>query len=134
MHTRTAAATLAAALLLTACSTAGPTAAKPKPTPTISKRERYLDAVHAANFQSWTANGPADSELTDYPRQWCDALGSGHTVEWTFSSGGGGLYPIGEAWGTKLADAHELLLLAVKVYCPKIRGQVLEELRASGDY
>ncbi|MFI5525006.1 DUF732 domain-containing protein [Streptomyces platensis] len=134
MHTRTAAATLAAALLLTACSPAGTTDAKPKPRPTISKQQQFLTAVHAADFQSWTDQGPADSELTDYPRQWCDALGAGHTVEWVLNSDGGDLYPIGEEWGTKIVDARELLVLAVKAYCPKLRGQVVEELRSSGDY
>lgn len=133
MHTRTAAGTLAAALLLTACSAAG-TTAKPKPSPTISKREQFLNAVHAADFQSWSDKSPTDDDLAAYPTKWCRALASGHSVDWMFSIGGGKLYPSGWDWGTRKDDAHELLLLAVKVYCPASRDQVVEELRGTGAY
>ncbi|MFF8901690.1 hypothetical protein ACF082_29885 [Streptomyces lydicus] len=133
MHIRTAAATLAAALLLTACSSAG-TDAKPKPSPTLSKRERFLAAVNEADLQSWNEKRPPENELIEYPEKWCTALSAGHSVAWMFDGEDDSLYPIGWNWGTKEDDAHELLLLAVKVYCPKLRGQVLEELRGSGSY
>ncbi|MEV7470247.1 hypothetical protein AB0O20_27640 [Streptomyces kronopolitis] len=132
MHTRTATA-LAAALLLTACSPAG-TDAKPKPSPTLSRRERFLAAVDQADLQSWNEKHPPENELMEYPEKWCTALNNGHSVKWMFHGDDDRLYPNGWTWGTKEADAHELLILAVKAYCPKWRSQVVEELRSSGDY
>ncbi|TVL89792.1 DUF732 domain-containing protein [Streptomyces sp. SAJ15] len=138
MRTRTtvAAATLAA-LLLTGCSdsnTHDKPKTEPKPTHTVSKQDRFLSAVHDADFASWADKGPTDDELLDYPAQWCEALHSGHSVDYIFSGGGAGLYPIGMEWGTKREDANEVLLLAVTAYCPKYRSQVAQDLRASGAY
>lgn len=107
--------------------------AKPSPSvsPTVSKEDRYLTAAHGITFNG----SPPDSELLAYPPQWCDALGSGHSVEWMFDmTGGGSLYPIGMEWGTAKADANELLLVGVKAYCPARAATVQEELRASGEY
>lgn len=136
IRTTTVAALVAAALLLTGCSSNDDdkTEAKPKPTPTVSKKTRFLTAVHDASFASWADKAPTDEELLDYPTQWCDALAAGHSVDFMFSGGGGDLYPIGMDWGTKEADAHELLLLGVTAYCPKYREQVVQELRDSGGF
>lgn len=70
-----------------------------------------------------------------FPTLWCNELEAGHSVEWMFDiTDGGGLYPIGEEWGTAKPDAYELLVAGVKAYCPESLGAVQEELRASGEY
>ncbi|MGW1047401.1 hypothetical protein [Streptomyces sp. NPDC002547] len=127
---------LTAALLasLAACGSDSDTkpSAKPKASPTISKEVQFLDAVHQASWQSWAQREPAAGDLIDFPQEWCDALGDGHTVKWMFDEGG--LYPNGMEWGMQKDEANELLLMGVKVYCPQLREQVVEELRDSGAY
>jgi len=135
-HAVTTAALGAALLLaLTACGGSGShgdsKAGKPHPAPTVSKADRYLKTAHTLAF---TGSGPTDEELLTYPPKWCDGLDAGHSVSWLFSSGGGGLYPIGMQWGTKKRDANQLLVAGVRVYCPQHVDTVTAELRASGDY
>jgi hypothetical protein len=135
---RHAATLLAAALLLavTGCSSNGSSsgnkpAAKPSPSPTISKKDQYLKAAHSITFNG----APSDTELLVFPMLWCQELETGHSVEWMFDiTGGGGLYPVGEEWGTAKPDAYELLVAGVKAYCPESLDAVQEELRASGEY
>ncbi|MEU5596839.1 DUF732 domain-containing protein [Streptomyces sp. NPDC020298] len=138
MHHRAAVTALlaAACLALAGCgSSSGKADSKPSPSKTASKADRFLRAVHDANFTSWQDKGPTDEELLEYPQQWCDGLDAGHSVQWMFdATGGGGLYPIGETWGTYKAEANEVLVMAVKVYCPANLAAVKDELRASGDY
>lgn len=131
-HTITAAAAvLLCALTTTACGTTGSsTDAKPSPSKTVSKQARFLAAAHRITF-----NGqPTDAELTAYPPNWCAGLADGHSVTWLFSSGGGGLYPIGQDWGTVKKDAYTLLIAGVKAYCPTHLDTVTSELRESGEY
>jgi hypothetical protein len=129
-HTVTA---LGAALLLalTACGSSHDDSKAGKPTPTVSKADRYLKTAHTLAF---TDSGPTDEELLTYPPKWCDGLDAGHSVSWLFSGGGGGLYPLGMDWGTKKRDANQLLVAGVRVYCPQHVAAVTAELRASGDY
>ncbi|MFE6156160.1 DUF732 domain-containing protein [Streptomyces sp. NPDC057889] len=129
---RTATALLAAALLagLTACGATedGKAAAEPKAKPTVSKETRYLNAAHEITF-----NGePSDDELTAFPPQWCSALDTGHSVEWLL--GDGGLYPIGDEWGTVKQGAYTLVATGTKAYCPENFDAVRDELRESGAY
>ena len=137
-RTTTAAVLLTAALALAGCGSGDSSkpAAKPSPSKTASKQDTFLRAVHAANFTSWEDKGPTDDELLEYPQQWCDGLDAGHSVKWLFTmfGDGGGLYPIGEHWGTYKADANAVLVMGVKAYCPENLADVKEELRASGDY
>ncbi len=131
-HTTTAAAVLLLAFT-TACgsNSSDGKPAKASPTPTVSKADQYLKAAHAIDF---TGSGPADEELLDYPPKWCDGLDAGHSVQWLFSGGGGGLYPAGQDWGTVKKNANQLLVAGVRVYCPNNTAAVTAELRASGDY
>ncbi|MEV7389607.1 hypothetical protein [Streptomyces sp. NPDC091215] len=129
---RTVPVCLLAVLVLAGCSSSGSTAdAKPSPTKTVGKADQYLKTAHGIAF-----NGtPSDDELLAYPPQWCQGLDAGHSVKWLFDvTGGGGLYPIGEEWGTAQADAYTLLVAGVKAYCPVNSKTVTDELRASGDY
>ncbi|WP_409240360.1 hypothetical protein [Streptomyces sp. PA5.6] len=48
--------------------------------------------------------------------------------------GDGGLYPIGEDWGTTKGEAHKLVVLGAEAYCPQQAGRVKAELRRSGGY
>lgn len=127
---------LAACLLatLTACGGGGSDdkpAAKASASPTVSKKDQYLTAAREITFNG----SPTDTDLLVFPMLWCQELESGHSVEWIFDvTGGGGLYPVGESWGTKRVDANELLVAGVKAYCPASLGAVQEELRASGQY
>lgn len=139
-HTTTGLAVLAAAALLAGCSssghphhTASTTAATVQAAPTMPVRDRFLSAINAANIQSWEHNGPSDDELAAYPDQWCGALAQGHSVQWMFSKDGG-MYPIGDTWGTQEADADQVLLIAVRYYCPTRKAEVEKELRAAGNY
>ncbi|MFE7243714.1 hypothetical protein [Streptomyces sp. NPDC057580] len=66
------------------------------------------------------------------PPEWCLDLKDGHSVDYLFDANEA--YPIGPEWGTKRADANELLLLGVSTHCPEYRDQVTEELRATGQY
>ena len=128
----------AACLALAGCSSGGDSDASSKPTtttaapsPTVDKKAQYLEAAHQITF-----NGtPSDLELAVFPGLWCNELEAGHSVEWMFDiTGGGGLYPVGEDWGTAKPDAHELLMAGVEAYCPENLDAVREELRASGEY
>ena len=129
---------LAAALLLavTGCSSGNDSsddkpAAKPSASPTVSKKDQFLKAARGITFNG----APTDRDLLVFPMLWCHELESGHSVEWMFDiSGGGALYPVGETWGTKKADANELLVAGVKAYCPEQVAAVTDELRASGEY
>lgn len=130
---RTTTVLLAAALLLavTGCSSNSSSPdAKPSPSKTVSKASRYLTAAHQITFNG----SPSDQELLAYPPKWCDALGSGHSVKWLFDSSGGGLYPIGQEWGTAKADANTLLVAGVRAYCPANLPAVQKELRDTGEY
>lgn len=137
MNTRTAIATLA---LLTAATTAGCTssepqqAAKPSATPTANPGDQFMDAVINAHLDSYARGIPAADELKAFPPRWCEALDSGHSVKWMLDIFEGGLYPVGEEWGTAKADANELVVIGVKTHCPKHQAAVLAELRSSGQY
>lgn len=132
----TAAGLLTATLLatLTACGTSSSDddkpAAKPSPTPTVTKKDQFLKAARDITFNG----APTDTELLVFPMLWCHELESGHSVEWLFDMSQGGLYPVGQEWGTKKSDANELLVAGVKAYCPENLDAVQEELRASGEY
>lgn len=139
-NTRRTASATATAVFLTALTLAGcggddtgSAAADPKPSP-ISKEEAFKTNYDAAYLDSWSdaSKRPTDEEIQEYPPQWCAGLEDGHSVEWLFNDGG--LYPIGQTWGTKEADAHKLLVMAVDIYCPDKKEQVTEELRAAGAY
>lgn len=131
-HTLTAAVLLLAPL--TACSSSGQTDAKPATAaPTISRQDQFLTAVTQAHVDSWATAGPTDTELAAYPERWCAGLAAGHSVAYLLSIDGG-LYPIGENWGTAEPDAQRVLLLGVTVYCPEYRDRVTQELRGSGGY
>ncbi|MEU5043190.1 hypothetical protein [Streptomyces griseorubiginosus] len=137
--------TTAATVLLLALATAGcgggdddaktndkpPTSAAPSPSSSEALAAQYLAESQQIPF---TSHRPTVDELLDYPPKWCAALADGHSVEWMFSSGGGSLYPIGNDWGTVEADANKLLLVGVKVYCPKHLAAVTAELKAAGKY
>lgn len=135
MHIRTAVVALAAALLLTACSSSSGTDAKPtaSPTHTVSKQTAFLNAVHAASIQSWATAAPGDDEIAVYPQQWCDQLAAGHSVD-NILSVRSGLYPSGSNWGTKIGDADQVLILAVTAYCPQYRAEVVQQAQAGGNY
>jgi hypothetical protein len=137
-HTTTARLATAAALLavLTACGSNGDDDSKaasssPTGSPSVDPATEYLTAAHNIPF----ANGqPTDTELTALPPKWCAGLDAGHSAEWLFSSGGGGLYPNGMNWGTVKKNAYQLLVAGVQAYCPKHTDTVTEELRATGEY
>lgn len=126
---------LTAALLmgLTACgdNEPSPTASTPGPSTSAEREGRYIFASEDLDF---TSRRPSNEELLAYPPQWCAALAAGHSVEWLFDPAGGDLYPWGEDWGTKEADADELLVLGIKIYCPQHLNTVTKELREGGDY
>lgn len=129
--TRTAV-VLLCALAATACGSngSGSTDAKPSPSKTANPQTAYLTTAHQITF-----NGqPTDTELLTYPPKWCRALDDGHSVAWLFSSGGGGLYPIGPDWGTVKQDANRLLVAGVRAYCPRNTAAVTGELRETGAY
>lgn len=132
-HTVTAAAAAVLLAVLTACGSSSDSGAdaKPSPSKTANPRTAYLAAAHNIPF---TGSGPSDSELTTYPPKWCAGLADGHSAAWLFSGGGGGLYPIGQGWGTVKKNANQLLVAGVKAYCPKQLDTVTSELRESGEY
>jgi hypothetical protein len=143
MRRHTATAAFAAILLaaLTACGssreTTGKTATAPTSTPAPStSAEREGQFIFDSQGINFTTRRPSNEELLIYPPKWCAALDQGHSVEWMFTmfGGGGGLYPIGDDWGTKKADADALLVAGVKTYCPENLDAVTSELRASGEY
>ncbi|MFE5258252.1 hypothetical protein [Streptomyces coelicoflavus] len=140
MNTRTAIATLltaATCLALSSCSDTSSdakTETKASSTPTEDPGDTFMTSVIDAHLDSYADGVPAAAELKAFPPQWCDALDSGHSVAWMFDLRQGGQYPVGQTWGTKKADAYELLVLGVKTHCPKHSATVLEELRATGEY
>lgn len=125
---------LAACLTLAGCSSGGDSDAKPSASPTTDPGEVFVASVIDAHLDSYTAGVPAADQLEAFPPKWCQALDAGHSVEWMFDMAQGGLYPVGEEWGTQKADAYQVLVLGVKAYCPKHKAAVLDELRASGEY
>ena len=134
-HTTTSAVALLLALAATGCGDSGeadskPSAGTPSPSASIDRDGQYIAAAQDIPF---TGRQPSDEELLAYPAEWCAGLDQGHSVEWLFSSDGG-LYPIGQDWGTVKTDAYQLLLAGVKVYCPQHVDAVTAELRASGEY
>lgn len=137
---RTITALLLAALTLSVagCSTGdgsesgGDKPAKPKAAPTADRGEMFMTAVKDADLASYTDGMPPTGQLKSFPKQWCDALEAGHSVEWIL--GDGGLYPLGDGWGTEKTDAHQLILLATNSHCPQYTKQVREELADSGEY
>ncbi|MFK0018212.1 hypothetical protein [Streptomyces sp. NPDC090798] len=130
-HTTTAL-LLTAVLALSGCGGSGGSkaAAKPSPSPTVSKADQYLKVAHGITFNG----SPTDADLLVFPPKWCDALDAGHSTKWTFDLGGGNLYPVGDDWGTVSQDANSLLVAGVKAYCPGNLKVVTDELRASGEY
>ena len=132
---------LAAACLLgiTGCSSGGAsegaskTTASASASPSTDPIVRFVRSVEDAHFASYADGIPAYQELEVFPPKWCAALGEGHSVEWMLGDGGG-LYPIGQDWGTEKGDAYQLVLLGVEAYCPKYAGQVKQELRDAGAY
>ncbi|MEU2730101.1 hypothetical protein ABZ650_20530 [Streptomyces griseoviridis] len=138
MRNTTAVLLLAAGLALTGCSTGGSAskakaAGSPSPTPSADPAVAFMAAVEKADFPSYEDGIPAYQELTEFPPKWCAALKEGHSVEWMLSNSGG-LYPIGMDWGTKKADAYQLVLLGSGSYCPEREAVVREELRGLGEY
>ena len=127
---------LAACLALAGCSdSGGDTAAStpsPSPTPSVAPVIPFMKSVEGANFASYETGIPPFQELELFPPEWCKALGEGHSVEWLL--GDGGLYPVGQEWGTEKSDAYQLVVLGVRAYCPKNAAAVIEELRALGAY
>lgn len=133
----TAAILLTAGMLaLTGCGAAASgTDAKPGASPTADPSEKFINSIIDAHLDSYADGIPAADELTAFPPQWCSALDAGHSVEWMFDeTNGGGLYPVGENWGTEKTDAYQLVVLGVQVYCPKHAAAVKKELRESGAY
>jgi hypothetical protein len=108
-------------------------AAKPKASPSVNKAGQFITAVQDANIE-FTTMHPSNDELLAFPPKWCAGLADGHSVKYLFSEDGAGLYPWGDGWGMKLADADKMLVAGVKTYCPKFEGQVTKELRDSGEY
>jgi hypothetical protein len=132
----TTAVLLLASLALAGCSTTDdskPTAS-PSASPTAAPGEAFVASVIDAHLDSYAAGVPAAAELNVFPPEWCAALDAGHTAAWMFDMTQGGLYPVGETWGTEKADAYQVLVLGVKAYCPKHTAALVAELRESGEY
>ncbi|WP_405925800.1 hypothetical protein [Streptomyces sp. NBC_00035] len=137
MHRTTA---LFALLLLVGTAACGNSSDDDKPAaePSASATQsadplvKFTSAVDDAHLHSYETGIPAYQELSAFPPQWCEALDEGHSVEWML--GDGGLYPIGQDWGTKKPDAYQLVLLGTRSYCPKHVSAVTDELKASGAY
>jgi hypothetical protein len=135
MRRTTTAILLAAGLALAGCGSNHSTAsAKPSPSPTVDRGEKFVNSVIDAHLDSYSGGVPAATELEAFPPKWCSALAAGHSVKWMFSYSAGGLYPVGENWGTEQTDAYRLLVLGVQAYCPQYAGQVKQELRDTGEY
>lgn len=139
-HTVTAAATvLLLALAATACGTNDDSKADHKPTPSgtpspTTSAERAGQYILASQDIAFTTRRPSNDELLSFPPKWCKALDEEHSVAWTFSGGGAGLYPSGPDWGTVEKDADRLLIAGVKAYCPQRLDAVTKELRETGKY
>lgn len=134
MRRTTVAVLLAAGLALTGCSSSGGGDGKPTPavTPSADPLVTFTRAVDGAQLESYATGIPVADELGVFPPRWCKALDGGHSVAWVL--GAGNLYPMGQGWGTKKADAYQLVLLGVRAYCPKHEAAVKGELRALGAY
>lgn len=137
MRIRTAITAAALLASLVGCGSGGDTAGSDaKPSASSSgpdAGEQFLADVHARQFESWATDGPTDQELLMLPPEWCLELKDGHSVEYLLGKSAEA-YPNGPEWGTTRADANELLLLGVSTHCPKLRDQVTEELRETGQY
>lgn len=129
---------LAACLALAGCSGSGGDTAvstpSPSASPSVDPVVPFMKSVEDARFASYESGIPPFQELEVFPPEWCKALDAGHSVEWMFDMSQGGLYPVGQEWGTEKGDAYQLVVLGVKAYCPENTTVVLEELRASGEY
>lgn len=127
---------LAACLGLAGCSSGGEADAKSSssPSPIVDPGEKFVASVIDAHLDSYAAGVPAADQLEVFPPQWCTALDEGHSVEWMFGMSQGGLYPVGQEWGTEKADAYQVLVLGVKAYCPKHSKALVAELRDAGVY
>ncbi|NUS25065.1 MAG: hypothetical protein HOV92_12695 [Streptomyces sp.] len=125
--------TAALLLALTACGTSSDGNGKPaaKPTPSADPAGQFIAATQDLAF---TTMRPSNDELLAFPPKWCAGLADGHSVQWLFSGGGGGLYPSGMQWGMVKREANQLLVAGVKAYCPKHLNTVQAELRAAGEY
>jgi hypothetical protein len=128
---------VAAALLLatlTACGSddVSDATASPSPSTSADPQVAFLASVTAAGFNSWSESQPTDEELVTYPPKWCSEFDADHSVQYVLDDPN--LYPIGQDWGTAMPDAQQLVVLAVKAYCPEHRPMVVEELKASGAY
>jgi hypothetical protein len=138
-HTTTTTATAVLLLALTACGISSsddgkPVAASHSPSPSVDPVVPFMRSVEDAHLNSYADGTPAWQDLGAFPPKWCKALNDGHSIQWMFSAGGGGLYPSGMDWGTKKPDANRVLVLGVRAYCPKQLDTVTAELRASGEY
>jgi ABC-type glycerol-3-phosphate transport system substrate-binding protein len=123
---------LVAGFALAGCSssTESKADAKPSATKTASPSTQFLKAARQIEF-----NGtPSDADLLVFPKKWCSALDQGHGVQWLFGLTSGGLYPVGEDWGTVKQDADTLLVAGVKAFCPANLADVKDQLRADGSY
>lgn len=130
IRTATIGALTFALLLTSACGSQE----KPKAEPTRTPSDKFLGAIVDHPIHSWDGNGPSQTELLAYPPKWCAALDQGHSVNYLLEADDGKLYPIGQDWGTKKADAQQVIVMAVEAYCPKHRERVTQELRSNGDY
>lgn len=129
--------TASALLTLTSCGTDDNNTAEPKASKSteykLQSDDQWRQSINAAGITSWTDDAaPTGDELEAMPKDWCKALKAGHSAEWLF--GEGGLYPIGEDWGTKKTEAQKLVVLGAEAYCPKQAGRVKAELRKTGGY
>ncbi|MEW2393030.1 hypothetical protein AB0933_32185 [Streptomyces venezuelae] len=130
---------LATALTLTAagCGTSEDSSDKPKPSKSTEYKlqpdDQWKQSINAAGITSWPEDAaPTVDEVEAMPKDWCKALKEGHSVKWLL--GDGGLYPVGDDWGTTKSEAHKLVVLGADAYCPKQAGRVKAELRKSGGY
>jgi hypothetical protein len=137
MHRTTTLLLTAALLLAGGCGSSGDkpatrpsTSASPSASPT--PLTAFMKSIADAELESYADGIPPFQELEVFPPQWCKALDEGHSVEWML--GDGGLYPVGQEWGTEKADAYQLVVLGVRAYCPKREAAVKDELRTSGEY
>lgn len=128
--------TLLALLLAGAagCGSSGQPTAQPaaSATPSADPLVKFTREVDSAQLESYATGIPVADELGVFPPRWCKALAEGHSVEWML--GAGGLYPVGQDWGTEKSDAYQLVLLGVRAYCPKREAAVKDELRELGAY
>lgn len=131
-------AAVVAASALSACGSSGGTSAKASPSPSVNKDATFIQEARLKAIESWKDSSPTDEDLLVYPHQWCDQLSVGHSVTHILgmdsSNSSADLYPIGANWGTKLPEAEEVFVVAVNIYCPQYRQQVITDLHSSGSY